>query len=205
MQIFLDELYDRGVENPGAKVDPGEAAQLMRTAITEEGKKRFTSKQYKDKEQIESYWSRRTAQIKYKRSKESKVSDEDVHLVEEDVALNDRKKLRLQVLESCEQNEKELPDFHPLETNGIKFCLMAGDLIQKGTTGHLKIERYTLAQISVALEERGLEIPQHRGTKRRFCEIIKGFVEKTCPDHCLSLIEGAKIGTIEDFEDNEES
>ena len=159
LQIFLDELYDCGVENPGAKVDPTEAAQLMRTAITEEGKKRFTAKQYKDKEQIENSWSRRTAQIKYKRSKESKVSDEDVQSVEEDVALNDRKKLRLQVLESCEQNEKELPDFHPLETNAIKFCLTAGDLIQKGTTGHLKIERYTLAQISVALEERGLEIP----------------------------------------------
>ena len=82
--------------------------------ITEEGKKRFTAKQYKDKEQIENYWSHRTAQIKFKRSKESKVSDEDVQLVEEDVVLNDRKKLRLQVLESCEQSEKELPDFHPL-------------------------------------------------------------------------------------------
>ena len=45
LQIFLDESYDRGVENPGAKVDPTEAAQLMRTAITEEGKKRFTAKQ----------------------------------------------------------------------------------------------------------------------------------------------------------------
>ena len=25
LQIFLDESYDRGVENPGAKVDPTEA------------------------------------------------------------------------------------------------------------------------------------------------------------------------------------
>ena len=82
---------------------------------------------------------------------------------------------------------------------------MAADLVQKGTTGHLKIERYTLAKISVAMGERGLEVPQQKGTKRRFCEIIKEYVEKNCPDHCLALIEGAKIGIVEDFEDNEES
>ena len=72
----------------------------------------------------------------------------------------------------------------------------------KGTTGSLKIERYTKSQIAAAMEERGIEIPHHCGTRRKLCEVICNWTEQNCPDKCLSLISGAKIGAVDGDEDD---
>lgn len=82
----------------------------------------------------------------------------------------------------------------------MKFCILAADLKSKGTTGTLKIERFKKAEIAAAMDLRGLEIPQNSGTRRRMCEVILDYVQKNCPDDCLSLIQSTKIDVPEETE-----
>ena len=67
----------------------------------------------------------------------------------------------------------------------MKFCILAADLKRKGSTGTLKIGRFSKAEIVEAMDLRGLEIPQDGGTKRKMCEVIQAHVEQHCLNaHC---------------------
>ena len=148
-----------------------------------------------EEEQIDGYFSRRLANIKAgKNPRKRKADDNDIlqQKVEEEVSK--RKKECIDILDQIEIDEQDLATFHPLPTGPLNmFCVLAADLKSKGTTGTLKISRFSKAETSSAMVLRGLEIPQDSGTNRRMCEIIKSYVEENCPDVCLSLILSTKI------------
>ena len=206
LQDFLDELFARGVDNPSAKVTAREAQNLMRTA-RKDGRKRFKAPQLLEEEQIDGYFSRRLANIKAgKNPRKRKADDSDILQQKVEEAVSDRKKSCKDILDQMDVDEQELATFHPLPTGplNMKFCLLAADLKSKGTTGTLKISRFSKAEIAEAMDLRGLEIPQDRGTKRRMNEVILAYVEQHCLDDCLSLIQGTKIDIADEADDDVE-
>ena len=205
-QDFLDELFGRGLENPSAKVTAREAHGLMRTA-RKDGRKRFKAAQLLEEEQIDGYFSRRLANIKAgKNPRKRKADDNDILQQKVEEEAHKKRKSTMDILEQIEMDEQELATFHPLPTGplNLKFCILAADLKRKGTTGTLKIARYSKAEIAEAMDLRGLEIPQDSGTKRRMCEVIQSYVEQRCPDDCLSLIQNTKIDIADEANEDME-